>query len=384
MPDPRPDPTRRWLLAWLAAAPLGVAARGAGAQAATPIEAELTLLATIPRRMSDTAITAFRAHARARWGLEVTVNTLTAGTPIAYGRVVEWKGRPQADIFWGGESSLYDDLGARGLLAPLTVSASLWDAIPADIGRPRPIPLKDPRRRWVGSAVQVYGLVYNERVFERLGLAPPRDWNDLLHPRLRGAIAQCAPTRSSSSHALYEVFLQELGPARGWEWLERLAAHTGIFTARSRDVPAVVARGEFAAGFAVPSIGAFDERLDGHPIRFVFARNAYVAPEPWAVLAGAPHPRAAQAFVEFMLGEAGQRAFTRIGLLPVVPGLRMQGPPGSVEERAVEFMGGIRSIFDVDVRNVYDDRVARARYQEVNQEFRRRIEAALEELRKKY
>ena len=363
---------------------LGMSPSSAIAQGGPPIERELVILATIPKRMSDAAIAAFKTHARERWGISITVSTLTAGTPIAYGRVVEWGGRPQADVFWGGESGLYDDLAAKGLLVPLAVPASVWDRIPADIGKPKPIPLKDATRFWVGIAAQVWGLVYNERLYERLGLKPPKEWNDLFHPKLKGMIAQCAPARSSSSHALYEIFLQELGQERGWAWLERLAAQTGIFTARSRDVPNVVARGEFAVGFAVPSIGAFDERLEGHPIRFVFAKSAYVAPEVWGVLAGAPHPRAAQAFVEFMLSEAGQRAFMAIGLYSVVPGYRLQGAAGSVEEQAVEFMGGIRSIFDLEVNNVYDDKIARARYQEVNQEFRRRIESNLEELRRKY
>jgi len=378
--------TRRTLgWAWLAVLPLGLGLfpSAAAAQGGPAIETELTILATIPKRMSDAAIVAFKAYARERWALSVTVHTLTAGTPIAYGRIVEWNGRPQADVFWGGESGLYDDLAAKGLLVPLAVPAAVWDRIPADIGKPKPIPLKDAKRFWVGSAAQVWGLVYNERLYERLGLNPPREWDDLFHPKLKGLIAQCAPSRSSSSHALYEVFLQELGQERGWQWLTRLAAQTGIFTARSRDVPNVVARGEFAVGFAVPSIGAFDERLAGHPIRFVFAKNAYVAPEVWGVLAGAPHPRAAQAFVEFMLTEAGQRAFMGIGLYSVIPGYRLQGPPGSVEERAVEFMGGVRSIFDLDVQNVYDDKIARARYQEVNQEFRRRIESNLDEIRRK-
>src|SRR5687767_14195967 len=72
-----------------------------------------------------------------------------------------------------------------------------------------------------------------------------------------------------------------------------------------------------------------------------------------------------------------------IGLYSIVPGLRMQGAPGSVEEKAVEFIGGIRSIFDTPIANVYDDEIARKRYQQVNQDFRRRIEARVEELKKK-
>ena len=76
-------------------------------------------------------------------------------------------------------------------------------------------------------------------------------------------MAQCAPTRSSSSNATYEVILSMLGEDKGWEWLKKLAANTGHFTARSRDVPTVVAKGEFAAGFAVPSYMAFEEKLAG-------------------------------------------------------------------------------------------------------------------------
>ena len=354
----------------------------APAQSDVPAERELVLLATIPKRMSDAAIAAFKAHAQQQWGIAVNVQTLVAGTPIAYGRIVEWKGKPQADIFWGGESSLYDDLREKGLMASLKVPDGVWDRVPASIGKPKPILLKDPRRAWIGSAAQIYGLVYNERLYERLGLKPPGGWDDLFHPKLRGSVAQCAPTRSSSSHALYEVFLQELGEDKGWEWLERLAAVTGIFTARSRDVPGIVAKGEFAAGFAVPSIGAFDERLLGLPIRFVFARNSYVAPEAWGVLAGAPHPQLAQEFIRFMLSEAGQRSLMGIGLYSIVPGYRLQGAPGSVEEKAVEFMGGVRSIFEREITNVYDDAIARGRYQEVNQEFRKRIESRLDELKR--
>ena len=367
----------------LAIALAAVATTPVSPQTGAPADRELVLLATIPKRMSDAAITAFKAHAQQRWGISVTVHTINAGTPIAYGRIVEWAGKPQADVFWGGESSLYDELAEKKLLAKLEISEAAWNTIPPSIGKPKPILLKDPERYWVGSAAQVYGLVYNERLYERLGLKPPASWEDLFQPKLRGQIAQCAPTRSSSSHALYEVFLQAHGDEKGWEWLERLAAYTGIFTARSRDVPTVVAKGEFAAGFAVPSIGAFDERLAGFPIRFVFAPNSYVAPEVWGVLAGAPHRELAQEFVRFMLSESGQRALMGIGLYSIVPGLRMQGAPGSVEEKAVEFMGGIRSIFDTPIANVYDDEIARKRYQQVNQDFRRRIEARVEELKKK-
>ena len=32
------------------------------------------------------------------------------GTPVAYGQILEWRGKPQADVFWGGEGTLFDNL----------------------------------------------------------------------------------------------------------------------------------------------------------------------------------------------------------------------------------------------------------------------------------
>ena len=180
------------------------------------------------------------------------------------------------------------------------------------------------------------------------------------------------------------MILQRDGDAKGWEWLKRLAANTGIFTARSRDVPAVVARGEFAAGFAVPSYMAFEDRLAGHDIRFVAPKTAWITPEPIGILAGARHPKAARAFIEFMLSERGQRVAMERGVFPITPKYRVQGKPGSQAEKAVEFTGGIRSYFDIEVTNIYDDDKAQARYQEVNAQFRKDIEAVVEDLKKKY
>jgi iron(III) transport system substrate-binding protein len=146
----------------------------------------------------------------------------------------------------------------------------------------------------------------------------------------------------------------------------------------------MVARGEFAVGFAVPSYMAFEDRLAGYDIRYVAPRTAWITSGPAAILAGAKHPKAARAFVEFLLSEPGQRIAMDRGLFPIVPKYRIQGPPGSTAEMAVEFNGGVRSYYDVDVISVYDDELAQQRYEQVNAAFRREIESVAEELKRKY
>jgi ABC-type Fe3+ transport system substrate-binding protein len=308
---------------------------------------------------------------------------LRAGTPVSYERIVGWRGQPEADIFWGGEPALFNSLAQKSLLTKLEIASDVWESIPPSIGVPKPIPLKDPGRFWVGTALEIYGIAYNPRLVKRLGAPEPRDWDDVLNPKLKGQVAQCTPTRSSSSHATYQVILQSRGEAEGWEWLKRLGGNTGVFVASSRDVPAVVAKGEFAVGFGVPSYFVFEEKLAGFDIKFVAPKNAFVTPEPFAILAGARHPKAAREFLAFLLSERGQRLFMGRGLFPITPRYKVHGPPGSTAELAVQLTGGVRSFFEPPVANIYDDEIARARYLEVNERFRRDIEGPWEELKRK-
>jgi iron(III) transport system substrate-binding protein len=363
----------RSLIVLAALLPALVPAGPALAQA--PIENELALITPVSKFIHDAALKAFAEYAKETWNITVKVSAIPAGTPVAYGRVVEWKGKPEADIFWGGESALFEKLADQKLLQKVEISREAWESIPAAIGKPKPIPLKDKDGFWVGTALEPYGLVYNPKKIQRLGAPEPRDWDDLLHPKLKGEVAQCAPTRSSSSNATYEVVLSMHGEEKGWEWLRKLAGNTGHFTARSRDVPTVVAKGEFAAGFAVPSYMAFEEKLAGFDIKFVAPRNAFVTPEPMAILAGARHPKAARAFIEFLLTERGQKVFMERGLFPITPRYKVQGAPGSTAELAVEFTGGVRSYFEREVSNVYDETVAARRSDALKTKYRSDIEA---------
>jgi ABC-type Fe3+ transport system substrate-binding protein len=94
-----------------------------------------------------------------------------------------------------------------------------------------------------------------------------------------------------------------------------------------------------------------------------------------AILAGSRNPKAARAFIEFLLTERGQRVFMERGLFPITPKYKVQGAAGSTAELAVEFTGGVRSYFDKDVSNVYDETVAAKRSDALKTKFRSDIEA---------
>ncbi len=356
----------------------------AGAQIAQPIEDELILITPVGKTLTDPALAEFTRYAKKKWNIAVKASAVAAGTPVAYGRVLEWKGRPAADIFWGGEVILFDRLAEQNLITKLDLPHSILDPIPASIGKPKPVRLKDPNGFWIGTLLESYGIAYHPKVLQRLGVPEPKDWDDLLDPKLKGQVAQCAPTLSGSSHGAYEVILQRDGDERGWEWLKHLSANTGIFAARSRDVSSLVAKGEFAVGFAVPSYMAFEDRLAGFDIKFVMPKTATLSIGTIAILSGAPHPKAARAFIEFMLSDRGQQVAIERGIFPINPRLRLQGAPGSTAETAVTFIGGLRSYFDREVINVYDEDIADQRYEHVNAQFRKEIGTVWETLKKKY
>jgi ABC-type Fe3+ transport system substrate-binding protein len=366
---------KRFVILAVVAALLAGGGAAGPALGQAPIESELALITPVSKFIHDAALKAFADYAKEKWNVTVKVSAIPAGTPVAYGRIVEWKGKPEVDIFWGGESALFEKLAEQKLLQKVEIAREAWESIPAAIGMPKPVPLKDKDGFWVGTALEPYGLVYHPKKIQRLGIPEPREWDDLLNPKLKGEVAQCAPTRSSSSNATYEVILSMYGEDKGWDWLKKLAANTGHFTARSRDVPTVVAKGEYTAGFAVPSYMAFEEKLAGFDLKFVAPKNAFVTPEPMAILAGARNPKAARAFIEFLLSERGQKVFMERGLFPITPKYKVQGPPGSPAEMAVEFTGGVRSYFEREVSNVYDEAVAQKRSDALKQKFRTDIES---------
>src|SRR3989441_4005820 len=131
---------------------LAASTSGAALGQAPPIESELAMITPVSKSIHDAALKAFADYAKEKWNVTVKVSAIPAGTPVAYGRIVEWKGRPEVDIFWGGESALFEKLAEQKLLQKGELSRGAWEAIPAAIRKPPAIPLKDKERLLVGTA----------------------------------------------------------------------------------------------------------------------------------------------------------------------------------------------------------------------------------------
>lgn len=188
-------------------------------------------------------------------------------------------------------------------------------------------------RTWVAACLSQFGICYNEDGLKRLGLEVPRRWSDLGDARYAGYLALADPSKSGSVARAFELLLQDQmqqelaknsasserdealqrGWERGWRLIMRLCANARYFTDSASKIPQDVGQGDAVAGMCVDFYGRSyaDEwkRDDGT------SRLCWVAPlggcslsgDPIAVLRGAPNPRAAQAFVEFVLSDRGQQ-----------------------------------------------------------------------------
>lgn len=257
------------------------------------------------------------------------------------------------DLFFGGGA--YDfiqqaDAGvlvassgnAHSGLAMLKTKHPAWfgdDGIPESVSGE---PYRDKQDRWAGTCLSSFGIVFNRDVLRRLGVEKePSQWEDLADPKLMGQVALADPTKSGSVTKAFEMIIQQQmqrevealkanpgkkrteaetemeGVRRGWEsglkLIRRITANARYFTDSSTKIPLEVARGDAAAGMSIDFYGRSAEeevrRPDG------VSRVGFVTPvggtsigvDPIGMLRGAPEPELAMAFMEFVLGDEGQK-----------------------------------------------------------------------------
>ena len=84
--------------------------------------------------------------------------------------------------------------------------------------------------------------------------------------------------------------------------------------------------------------GYLHYKAKGAPIAFVYpSEGVTAAPQPWGIVADAPHPAAAQLFMDWFLGVPGQTADVQVlynnSLRPDVP-----PPPGGVKADTLKLL----------------------------------------------
>ncbi|MDD3886779.1 MAG: ABC transporter substrate-binding protein [Victivallaceae bacterium] len=182
--------------------------------------------------------------------------------------------------------------------------------------------LCDPQGRYYGVVLSTFGICANPDRARELGVEPPQSWHELGDPRFYNLLALADPTKSGSANKCFETIIQQcMGeaatPADGWfrgmTLVKRIVANARNISDSASQVPRDVAAGDSLAGMAIDTYGMMEEEwnsrcFDGKP-HFLYIPpkgGTAVSADPVQMLRGAPNPRAAQAFIDFLLSDAGQ------------------------------------------------------------------------------
>jgi len=286
------------------------------------------------------------------------------------------------DVLFGGGTYDFDKAEKCGFLVPAWPGGAAPPGIFVTADGVELIPRSVHGEDWrtdtyYGTALSTFGICYNVDRLAELGLTdPPTTWRSLADPRLVGQVGVADPTKSGSNAKAIEVLIQEtcrrtvlaagfsgrdighfeyltrqagLSPTavppavppayqtaveQGWvegvNLVRLIGANARYFTISAGKVPIDVSAGDAAAGLVIGFYARFQadntRAPDGRP-RMVFVNPAggtSVSADPVARLRGAAHPALAVRFIEFTLGDDGQR------LLAYRP-----GTPGGPERYAL-------------------------------------------------
>jgi ABC-type Fe3+ transport system substrate-binding protein len=204
---------------------------------------------------------------------------------------------------------------------------------------------RDKDLRWIGTCLSSFGVVYNRDVLGRLKIEQePTQWEDLANPKLQGQVALADPTKSGSVMQAFEMIVQQemrraiakltenpgrlrtpeeieaAGVRQGWQnglqLIQKIAANARYFTDSSPKIPLEVSKGDAAAGMCIDFYGRSAEEDVRQPSGR--SRVAFVAPiggttisvDAIGMMRGASEPELAEAFMTWVLSDAGQKLWS--------------------------------------------------------------------------
>jgi iron(III) transport system substrate-binding protein len=268
-------------------------------------------------------------------------------------RIREEARSPRCDVFWNNEIANTVALAWEGLLQPYDSPSA------ADI----PEAFRDAERRWTGFAARARVFIVNT---ELLDPSEVRGMRDLLDPRWAGQVGMARPLTGTTLTHMTALF-QVLGEEGATEYLEGVKAANERgeldLTSGNATLMRKVRDGKLAFGWTDTDDYRVAE-TDGYPVAVVYpdqegeaALGTMVVPNTIAIVAGAPHPEAAQRFVDWVLAPAveAELAASRTMQIPV----RSEVPR---PEHVPRFGPGGLKAMEVDFHAVGQDLVRRQRW----------------------
>ena len=262
---------------------------------------------------------------------DIDVRTMDMGSQEALDRVRSERVNPQADVWFGGPSSLFARAARDSLLEPYR---PVWAESISQLGH-------GPDDLFFSVYETVAVIVYNDAVVPEA--QAPRDWEDLLDPQWTGRVLIRNPVASGTMRTLFGmVMLRSLeatgDTASGFAWLRHLDGQTAEYPLNPAMLHQKLLRQEgVITMWDLPDI--LLQRARGNSLSYVLpASGTPVIQDAIAIVRGAKHPDVARRFVDFVGTQAFQLQATReVFRLPA----RTDLPPDSLPEWARDVLANL-------------------------------------------
>jgi iron(III) transport system substrate-binding protein len=224
----------------------------------------------------------------------VDVEWLDLGSQEVLDRIRSEKNNPQADVWWGAPSVMFNQAKSEGLLE--SYKPSYADSLDAKF--------HDPDWYWSGTSQTPEVIMYNTKLLKKE--EAPQDWDELLDPKWNDEIIIRYPLASGTMRTIFSamIYRDYKDTTKGYEWLKKLDANTKEYAANPEIMYNKVAKGEGKLSvWAMPDVVMLKEQKN-YPFNFIVPKSGTpVLTEGIAVVKGSKHPEAAKAFYEFVNSE---------------------------------------------------------------------------------
>lgn len=206
-------------------------------------------------------------------------------------RVRAEKKNPQADIMYGGPSSLYIEMAKEGIFEK---TGTTWG--------PELNPLyKDKGSRWYGVMLTPVTIFYNKEALP--ADQAPKSWADLADPKYKGKIISrdyVSSSQRAAVCALLDYYSKTASFEGGVEYLKKLDANTKNYYGSGSLHFQAIGKKEAWISYGVLNSIIDSQIKNAMPLQMVHAEEgSIILTDAVAVIHKGPNPRAAAAFLEY-------------------------------------------------------------------------------------
>lgn len=242
------------------------------------------------------------AFTKANPGVEVAL--LTGKDSELAAKMLEERANPQADFFINTDIISMASLGKQDLFVASTskVAQSLPEAYRAEDGS------------WVALTLRARVIMYNTNLVKEAEL--PKSMFDLTDSKWNGQVGSADSTNGSIQGQVVAM-RSLLGEQKTEEFIKGLVANETRFFGGHTDVRKAVGTGELKLGLVNHYYYQLS-KAEGAPVGIVYPDQAggemglLVNSTNGAILKGAPNPEVAEAFMDFLLTNEGQKLFAEL------------------------------------------------------------------------